>query len=410
MPAYMAIAAWQRPRTSPLARRAQGLLGEHDRGGLPLSPIVDLRQRQQCMSEDVSRRQVPSQLLEHRGGALEVAGVVQVLGQLEPQLVDGRASLRDEAESEVGQLGRRVGCAPAARPVSRTLDDVGDPGVPVFAGQGEMARDLLGVADYLCKRTVDLPATVAWRRRIHRGSEERVHELDPPVGPDADEPRLLRSGERLRVDQAEVGSRQRRRAQQRVAGSRRQRPDAVCDERLEAVGNRQPRTALDVPGEQPRDLERVQRVAGRRLRDPYERRARKRPLESLAQRRGAAPRPKAARARACAGLPPARCGRVDPPNRSGARESPGPARLSVAGSRTRSRRLTAGRATGRRRLRARPPDRRPARGSATARRSRPDAVPAVGPPRHGGGRRRARDAAAREGPRRARARPATAGR
>ena len=233
------------------------------------------------MSEEVSRRQVPPQLLEHRGGALEVAGVVQVLGQLEPQLVDGRASLRDEAESEVGQLGRRVGCAPAARPVSRTLDDVGNPGVPVFAGQGEMARDLLGVADYLCKRTVDLPATAAWRRRIHRGSEERVHELDPPVGPDADEPRLLRSGERLRVDQAEVGSRQRRRAQQRVAGSRRQRPDAVCDQRLEAFGNRQPRTALDVPGEQPRDLERVQRVAGRRLRDPYERRARKRPLESL---------------------------------------------------------------------------------------------------------------------------------
>ncbi len=164
MPAYMAIAAWQRPRKSALARRAQGLLGEHDRGRLPLSPIVDLRQRQQCMGEEVSRLQVPSQLLEHRGGALEVAGVVEVLGQLEPQLVDGRASLRDQAESEVGQLGRRVGCTPAARPVSRTLDDVGDLGVPVFAGQGEMARDLLGVADYLCKRTVDLPAAVAWRR------------------------------------------------------------------------------------------------------------------------------------------------------------------------------------------------------------------------------------------------------
>ena len=234
------------------------------------------------MGEEVSRLQVPPQLLEHGGGALEVACVVEVLGQLEPQLVDGRASLRDQAESEVGQLGRRVGCAPAARPVSRTLDDVGDPGVPVFAGQGEMARDLLGVADYLCKRTVDLPAAAAWRRGVHRGGEERVHELDPPVGPDADEPRLLRSGERLRVDQAEVGSRQRRRAQQRVVGSRRQRPDAVCDQRLEAVGNRQPRTALDVrPGEQPRDLERVQRVAGRRLRDPHERRARKRPPESL---------------------------------------------------------------------------------------------------------------------------------
>ena len=58
VPAFIAIAAWQRPRTSA-SRRAQRLLRERDRGRLPDPPVVDLRQRQQCRARRSPARDPP---------------------------------------------------------------------------------------------------------------------------------------------------------------------------------------------------------------------------------------------------------------------------------------------------------------------------------------------------------------
>ena len=286
------------------------------------------------------RRQVPPQLLEHRGGALEVARVVEVLGQLEPQLVDGRAPLRDEAESEVGQLGRRVGGAAAARAASRILRRCrATPASRPSQARARWRRDLLGIADYLGKRTVDLPAAARvapTSRRRKRRADARTRSAGRPRSGRAPLPpprRAPRASTRLRSGRASADARSSASRVPRAAIGRGLRPASG--------GCREP-AAPDCPGrppvEQPRDLERVQRVAGRRLGDPHERRARERPAESLgndAVERGDRERPELEPAQA---FPSHDVGRVDPPNRSGARESPGPARLSVAGSRTRSRR------------------------------------------------------------------------
>jgi hypothetical protein len=94
--------------------------------------------------------------------------------------------------------------------------------------------------------------------------------------------RLLRRRERTRVDEAQVGSRQRCGAEQRRARPGRERAHALGGERLQAFRNRESPAVASTAAliEEPGDLQRVQRVPGRRLCDPDERRARKRPPQA----------------------------------------------------------------------------------------------------------------------------------
>ena len=110
-----------------------------------------------------------------------------------------------------------------------------------------------------------------------------MDELDPPVHLDAHETGLLSGRELYRIDRLSVGSGQGRGAQQRVARLGRKSPDAGPDERVEALWDRNASRALVfVPAVQlARDLDRVERVAARRLRDPHDRRSRKRAPELL---------------------------------------------------------------------------------------------------------------------------------
>jgi hypothetical protein len=110
-----------------------------------------------------------------------------------------------------------------------------------------------------------------------------VDELDPPVRLDAHEPRLLRRRELDRIGRLRVGPCQDRGAQQSVARLGRKGPDACPDERVETLwdGNAARDVVLAAAVELTRDLERVERVASRRLRDPHECRSRKRAPELL---------------------------------------------------------------------------------------------------------------------------------
>jgi hypothetical protein len=76
-------------------------------------------------------------------------------------------------------------------------------------------------------------------------------------------------------------ARQNRGAQQRVARLGRKGPDACSDERVEALGdgNTVRDLVLAAAVELARDLDRIKRVAAGRLRDPHERRSRKRAPE-----------------------------------------------------------------------------------------------------------------------------------
>ncbi|HEY8777099.1 MAG TPA: hypothetical protein VIM33_11550 [Gaiellaceae bacterium] len=110
-----------------------------------------------------------------------------------------------------------------------------------------------------------------------------MDELDPPVHLDAHEPRLLRRHELDRIDRLRVRPRQGRGAQQRVARHGRKGPDACPDECVEALWDRNAarEVVLAAAVELARDLDRVERVAARRLGDPHERRPRKRAPELL---------------------------------------------------------------------------------------------------------------------------------
>ena len=209
---------------------------------------------------------------------------------------------------------------PAARAVSRPWT-LRRPRVTLVAGQGEMPRDLLGVADYLREGTVGLPAAAAWRRGVHGRREERMRELDPPVGPTRTRPASsagasacastrLRSGRaaptravvRRGFAQAATGRGLRRAS----GGFREPAAPTALDVRGRAAARSRARTA----GFRPRPV-RSGRASGA---ETSARVSRATTRCSAATERG----PSSSRRRRS----PRRCGRVAPPNRSGARNRP----------------------------------------------------------------------------------------
>ena len=185
--------------------------------------------------------------------------------------------LPEGAEREPGQLGGRVGGAAHARVAGRGLQLPYDSGVWPGRAEGEMPRSLLWVAREVGNSAMRLAEPDRGSCGVHRRREERVDELDPPVHLDAHEPRLLRRRELDRIDRLRVGPRQGRGAQQRVARLGRKGLDACLDERVEVLwdGNAARDVPLAAAVELARDLDGVERVAVRCLRDPHERRPRK---------------------------------------------------------------------------------------------------------------------------------------
>ena len=112
-----------------------------------------------------------------------------------------------------------------------------------------------------------------------------MDEVDPPVRLDPHEPRLLCSRQLVQVDHCGVRTGARGHPKQRVARPRWERADARLHKRIEAPRYRQQCRAGGVRAavEQARDLQCVQGIAGRGLRDPHERRTRKRPAEHVGE-------------------------------------------------------------------------------------------------------------------------------
>jgi hypothetical protein len=146
-----------------------------------------------------------------------------------------------------------------------------------------MPRSLLRVAREAGDSAMRIAEPGRRSSGVHRRREERVDELDRPVRLDAHEPCLLRSCELNRIDRLRIGPRQDRGTQQRVARLGGKGPNACPDERLEALwdGNAARDVVPTAAVELARNLDRVERIAARRLRDPHERRSRKRAPEFL---------------------------------------------------------------------------------------------------------------------------------
>ena len=113
------------------------------------------------------------------------------------------------------------------------------------------------------------------RSAVDGGREQGMRERDLAATRDRHEPRPLRRCERVRVDSAGTRTPERRCFEQRFARSCRQRSNAPGDQRAEIVRHRERRRALGATvGEQPGNLECVERVAARRLGEPDEHRPR----------------------------------------------------------------------------------------------------------------------------------------
>ena len=114
-----------------------------------------------------------------------------MLGQVEPPPVGLGAAFGREPDRELRQLGGRVGRSPHARLTRRGLDRLRHLLVRTVAGQGEVAGSLLRIGHRVRQRAMRLAPAAERRRRVDRRGEERMGELDPPVGADPHEPRLL---------------------------------------------------------------------------------------------------------------------------------------------------------------------------------------------------------------------------
>ena len=97
-------------------------------------------------------------------------------------------------------------------------------------------------------------------------------ELDATIRPDAHEPGFFCGSQRVGVDELQVRPGQGRSPEQRVPSAYRERANARRDQRAEALRDRELDRAAGVglSLEQPRNLERVQRVALRCGRDPHQ--------------------------------------------------------------------------------------------------------------------------------------------
>ena len=276
-----------------------------------------------------------------------------------------------------------VSGAPRAGPAGGPLHHLCHVLVLALAAEREMAGDLLGIGDDACESPVRVASPAQRRRGVDGGREERMGELDPPVDTDPDETCLFRRGQRTRIDEAQIGPGQRGRPEERRARPRRQRADPPGDERLQALGDRQPgRAAIVAAVDEPSDLQGVQRVLAdaRAIRTSVGRgNVRPRCSATILWSEATDRAPSSRRWR----FPSRTTSRSPIPRdrRDAETESAEPACRSAAGSQRRSQRSSAGRATGRRRSRARPLDRRPARERVRAARFPPGGARGGGRPR-----------------------------
>jgi len=150
--------------------------------------------------------------------------------------------------------------------------------------QAEVSGSLLEVLDERCQLAVRLLSARSRCRGVHRGCEERVDELDSAVGTGhAHQRRLFRRPKRFGVDERQVRSCGRSRSQKSILcppweGSHTPRDEAedVSRDRYGVGGN-------GCGADHPRNLQRVQRVAARGLRNPNEHRPRKDAVETVGQ-------------------------------------------------------------------------------------------------------------------------------
>ncbi len=210
---------------------------------------------------------------------------MELLGQLDLQLQPGGIVRRKQPQREPGQFCRGVRGAAHTRVPGGRLQLLHDSGVRPGRREREMPCPLLRVAREVGGGAMRLAEPGGRSGRVDRRREERMDKLDPSVHFHANEPRLLRGSELDRIDRLRVGSRKGRGAQQRIARRRRKRADACPDECVEVLWDRNAaREVVLAPAvELARDLDRVERVAARRCRDPHKRRSRKRAPELLCE-------------------------------------------------------------------------------------------------------------------------------
>ena len=188
-------------------------------------------------------------------------GEVKVVGEGEKPLV-GLCGIGCQAQRELGQLGCAVRCAARTRALRRGVEHARCIGIRSAGRERDVTRSLLEVGDRLSEPAVHRAQLRLGRSSVDRGGEQWMGERDLTVGGNRDQARALRRGECIRVDGAAARPSERGRVEQRVARPRRQRRDAPGDEGAEVVRHRERRRAVGATaGEQPRDLERVERVA-----------------------------------------------------------------------------------------------------------------------------------------------------
>ena len=210
---------------------------------------------------------------------------MELLGQLDLHLQPGRIVRRKQPQREPGQFCRGVGGTAHTRVPGGRLELLHDSGVRPGRREREMPCPLLRVAHEVGGGAMRFAEPGGRSGRVDRRCEERVNELDPPVHFHANEPGLLRRSELDRIDRLGVGSRQGRGAQQRVARCRRKCADACPDECVEILWNRNAarEVVLALAVQLARDLDRVERIAARSLRDPHKRGSRERTPELLGE-------------------------------------------------------------------------------------------------------------------------------
>ena len=289
-----------RPEPGVVAGFVERLLAQLDRlGHAPVVVADDRAQAERVGARGAGRGPIDRRLEDPVG--LEVLGHVdeQALGgeagsiERGHRIVHGRqaARLLVEARGVEGRAaqpgvlgglgeGRRDGLVRAVR----RLREVAGPRVLRLRRPGQRPRG-------------PLEASAAGARLVHRLREQRVREPDD-VAVDGDQvvvdrrpqvrldPGLARSSVSI-VGSAAAAARS---IAPRVgSGSRETRP-SISEPRLSGIGSVPwASSGMPVPDQRPAELERVQRVAARRLLDPHEHEPRKRPpepdLEQLMERR-----------------------------------------------------------------------------------------------------------------------------
>jgi hypothetical protein len=136
----------------------ESLLRQGERTRFPNPPEVDVRKHQQRADAEVSRCKGLAKLLEQKGCALEIAGELEMVGQLEPPLVHLWAPGRRQPHRELAQRSRSLGRSAQARSTGRILDDLGHALVRSVARKREVARSLLPIAHRVRQRRMHLTA------------------------------------------------------------------------------------------------------------------------------------------------------------------------------------------------------------------------------------------------------------